>query len=101
MINTLKRIALAVGFLGCFTALAQSAPDIKTLEHKGEIPAGLTRLGDGVLFPQYALVVDKSLKKIHVIDNSSGVPTLVESFDSDLGKKGGDKHSTGDNRTPE
>jgi murein L,D-transpeptidase YafK len=70
-------------------------------DHSGEVPAGLLRLGDGVLFPSYALVVDKSKKKIHVIDNSSGTPTLVQTFDSDLGKLAGDKHSTGDSRTPE
>lgn len=68
---------------------------------KGEIPAGLLRLGDGSLFPPYALVVDKSKKVIHVIDNSSGVPTVLESYPSDLGKNGGPKMAESDSRTPE
>ncbi len=69
--------------------------------HTGQMPAGLWRLGDGVLFPPYALVVDKSKKKIHVVDNTTGLPVVLESFDSDLGKMSGDKLSTGDGRTPE
>jgi murein L,D-transpeptidase YafK len=58
-------------------------------------------LGDGVFFPPYAILVDKSKKKIHVVDNSSGSPVVIESYDSDLGKNPGDKHSLGDHRTPE
>jgi murein L,D-transpeptidase YafK len=81
---------------GAFLPFGVSAAD-----HAGEIPSGLSRMGDGVLFPAYALVVDKSKKKIHVIDNTSGTPVVAESFDSDLGKKPGNKHSTGDHRTPE
>lgn len=65
------------------------------------VPVGVYRMGDGALFPQYALVVDKSKKKLHVLDNSTKIPTLIDTFDSDLGKKPGNKHSTGDARTPE
>jgi len=78
-----------------------SDADLAKTNYHGYMPQGLWRLGDGVLFPTYALVVDKSKKKIHVIDNSSGSPTVVESYDSDLGKTAGDKTLSGDGRTPE
>jgi len=78
-----------------------SESDLEKINYHGYMPQGLWRLGDGVLFPAYALVVDKSKKKIHVIDNSSGSPTVIESFDSDLGKSAGDKTLSGDGRTPE
>jgi murein L,D-transpeptidase YafK len=94
--KSIGRAALA-GYLG---TLAMGAVALAA-EHSGEVPAGLTRMGDGLLFPAHALVVDKSKKKIHVLDNSSGTPVLVETFDADLGKKPGPKHSTGDHRTPE
>ncbi|MDZ4678249.1 MAG: L,D-transpeptidase family protein [Oligoflexia bacterium] len=83
----------------CFTFSATSFAVIDEL--KGKSPAGLLRLGDGVLFPPYALVVDKSKKKIHVIDNTSGTPIALETYDSDLGKNAGDKLSQGDHKTPE
>src|ERR1700722_3529216 len=70
-------------------------------DHFGEVPTGLLRLGDNVLFPPYALVVDKSKKLIYVIDNSSGTPRVIETYDSDLGKHAGPKLSTGDAKTPE
>jgi len=85
---------------GIFSVSRASAQD-QTQDHKGEMPAGLIRLGDGVLFPSFALVVDKSKKKIHVIDSSSGTPVVVETYDSDLGKLSGDKRASGDSRTPE
>lgn len=65
------------------------------------VPNGLLRMGDGKLFPKYALIVDKSEKKLHIIENSQTRPMVVQSFDSDLGKLSGPKHSTGDKRTPE
>src|SRR5437762_2069245 len=36
--------------------LAQTAPSALS-ETAGQVPAGLLRMGDGVLFPQFALVV--------------------------------------------
>jgi len=84
-------------FLSLFWATLSS----KAAEHPVEVPAGLLRMGDGLLFPPFALVVDKSKKKIHVVDNSTGQPSVIETYDSDLGKMAGDKHSTGDSRTPE
>ena len=69
---------------------------------KGAVPAGLLRLGDGnTVSPPYALVVDKSKKLIHVIDSSSGIPTVIESYPSDLGKNGGPKMAESDSKTPE
>jgi murein L,D-transpeptidase YafK len=102
--RTLK-VLISFAFVGViffiYSVCQAQTPGAAPTEHAGEIPSGLLRLGDGVLFPQYALLVDKSKKKIHVIENMAGVPQLVESFDSDLGKLAGDKHSTGDSRTPE
>ena len=100
---------LTVGFFVSVTlfsvwAAAQENQGVNTKveeKHSGELPAGLLRLGDGVLFPPYALVVDKSKKLIHVVDNSSGSPSILETYESDLGKHSGRKTSTGDAKTPE
>jgi len=95
--HVLKTVAFVITLL---SSVAYCEDTAKT-DYKGLMPAGLWRLGDGVLFPPYALVVDKSKKKIHVIDNTSGTPTVIDSYDSDLGKMSGDKSATGDGRTPE
>jgi murein L,D-transpeptidase YafK len=95
-------IMAVVGILGASKSRAEDAEAAMIKSgYKGFMPAGLWRLGDGVLFPPYAIVVDKSKKKIHLIDNSTGQPSVLESYDSDLGKLPGDKASSGDNRTPE
>jgi len=66
-----------------------------------DIPSGLWRMGDGVYFSRNALIVDKSQKKIYAISNSPHGPLLAATYDSDLGKKPGDKVDFGDFRTPE
>jgi hypothetical protein len=105
--HMLKTVAFLITLLSCLLAYGEDTvtklevkPEAKA-DYKGLMPEGLWRLGDGILFPPYALVVDKSKKKIHVIDNTSGTPTVIESYDSDLGKMSGDKAATGDGRTPE
>lgn len=69
-------------------------------EYQNKLPDGLVSLGSPV-FSSTALFVDKSKKKIYLIKDNSGKPQVAAEYDADLGKKPGDKHSTGDNRTPE
>lgn len=63
-------------------------------------PLGLNNLA-GVTFSQTALVVDKAKKKLYLFKDEGGLPHLAETYDADLGKSNGDKHSAGDNKTPE
>ncbi len=66
----------------------------------GTLPEGLLNLS-GQMFAPTALVVDKSKKKIYLFKDEGGKVKMAAQYDADLGKKAGDKHSTGDSRTPE
>lgn len=49
---------------------------------------------------QYAIVVDASRSRVFLYQNLAGVPRLVQSFYSSLGKLGIDKEREGDQKTP-
>lgn len=66
-----------------------------------EVPSGLWRLGDGTYFSKYALIVDKSKRKVYVVANSPNGPVIADTYDSDLGKSTGDKARKNDYKTPE
>ncbi|MBK9293362.1 MAG: L,D-transpeptidase family protein [Oligoflexia bacterium] len=69
-------------------------------EYRNLVPEGFVSLVPGV-FSDTAIFVDKSKKKLFLIKYVDNKPQVAAEYDADLGKKPGDKHSTGDNRTPE
>jgi murein L,D-transpeptidase YafK len=85
-------------FIAALICLAGSPLPLKAMEHS--LPEGLISFSKAG-FSESALVVDKSKKKIYVFKDKNGLPILDTTYDADLGKKPGDKHSTGDSRTPE
>ena len=49
---------------------------------------------------RYAIVVDTSKSTLYLYENVDGVPRYVEDFYISVGKKGSDKNSEGDQKTP-
>lgn len=64
-------------------------------------PKGLWNIGHGTYYSPYALVVDKSKRKLSLWEQSPAGITRVKEFDCDQGQLDGDKQATGDKRTPE
>ncbi len=52
-------------------------------------------------YSPYAFVVDKQARELTVWTQDAGGYRIVEKFPADLGRKDGDKRSSGDHRTPE
>ncbi|MBT4760651.1 MAG: L,D-transpeptidase family protein [Bdellovibrionaceae bacterium] len=66
------------------------------------IPSNLIQLGKGKYFSKSAIMVDKQKRTLSLwIADENGVPTHINSFPSDHGRKEGDKIRLGDLRTPE
>ncbi|MCC6278589.1 MAG: L,D-transpeptidase family protein [Oligoflexia bacterium] len=88
-----------LGFLTIFLSLhfAQALEQVP----QGKIPRGLLRLGNREGFSPYTLVVNKAKKTVHVFEDKGGSIGHVKSYEADLGKKAGPKHSLNDHRTPE
>lgn len=64
-------------------------------------PKTFIQLGTGLYFPKYAIHVDKKNRKTSVWTQKEGTIVKISEYDSDQGKKEGDKHKSGDHRTPE
>ena len=67
----------------------------------GKVPQSLIKIGQGQYFSAYAFLMDKSTRTLSVWKHENGLPTLVSSHPSDMGRKEGDKMKLGDLKTPE
>lgn len=84
-------VTIAVSLLG-FSAWANNT---------GQIPQGIIKMGSGEFYSPYAFVVEKSSKKLFVIENVNGQVKIIHTHESDVGKKPGAKHKLNDHKTPE
>jgi murein L,D-transpeptidase YafK len=83
-------------------ALSPSAMAQVETTRADKVPSSLLHLGvaSGYYSP-YAFVVDKKARELTVWTQDADGYRVVEKFQADLGKKDGDKRSSGDYRTPE
>lgn len=80
----------------------QKPDPIEQVPAAGTFPHALLSLtSETGAFSQFALLVDKSTRTLTVWRNENDKPKLVGAWPADIGRKGGDKSSEGDFRTPE
>lgn len=66
-----------------------------------EVPAALVHIGDSHYFSSTAIVVDKKQRKLTLWKKGDTGITKIAEYQSDIGRKEGNKSSRGDFRTPE
>ena len=99
----LKIFSVLATCLVSFSAAPVAAQSETTAQgYAAKVPVSLLHLGvASAYYSPYAFVVDKKARTLTVWTQDAGGYKVVETFPADLGKKEGDKTSSGDHRTPE
>lgn len=94
--------ALVLSAVTASQAVAQSETAFSSDKYAEKVPSNLVHLGvASTYYSPYAFVVDKKSRELTVWTQDAGGYRVVEKFPADLGKKDGDKRSSGDHKTPE
>lgn len=81
-------------FLTCFLTLF-----IGKLWAQDFYPSNILMMDDK--FAHHIILVEKATHKLHLYENSAGMPKLIKTFNTATGKFKGDKLINGDHKTPE
>ena len=103
-ILSISLIGLTIGASADTKALFPG--DVSTLfqtqKEMGDLlPESVLQLGQGYSFPNYAFIVDKTVRSLSLWQKNGKRLERVGHYPADIGKKWGDKKVLGDHRTPE
>lgn len=97
-LKTKRIVILAQTIFASSILFAQTQP---TTPQGSQVPESIISLGHGSYYPKHALLVDKKARKTSVWERRGEEFVQIQEFDSDQGKKSGDKTIRDDHRTPE